>query len=134
PGKDVPEVADHAVGEEGLPVVVPVEAPRVRGPFADDLEDLLHRVVAPDAAVEEGAFRVGRARLADLGLALDALVAVEPAVRAPLETVDDAVADLAVVPAVEDDDGRAVGDIVAVLVRDENHVRGGAGPGADWSG
>jgi hypothetical protein len=133
-GDHVPEVADHAVREERLAVVVPVEAPGVRRAFADDLEHLLRDVVAPDAAVEEDSLRVGGAGLADLRLALDALVAVEPAVRPPLEAVDDAVADLAVVPAVEHGDGVAVRNVVAVRVGDEDHAGRRAAPDAAVSG
>ena len=67
--------------------------------------------------------------LADPGLRLDAVAAVEPAVRPPGERVEDVVLGVLDVPAVEHDLGRA-GRLVAVVDRDEEQVRRRAEPDA----
>src|SRR5205085_8151192 len=90
-GDDVPEMLDDAVGNECLAVIVEVDAPGVGCAMRDDFEDLPRRVVPPDAAVEEYAVLFGRPRLADLRARLDAIAAVEPAVRPPGEGVEDVV-------------------------------------------
>jgi hypothetical protein len=51
-GNEVPHVADDVVGEEGLAVFVPVEAPWVGGAVGDDFENFARGMVAPDGAVE----------------------------------------------------------------------------------
>ena len=67
------------------PFVVEVEPPRVARAVGEDLEDVLRRMVAPDAGVDRRAVLVRRARLADAAVREDAVAAVEPAVRPPDE-------------------------------------------------
>ena len=43
-GDDVPEVVDHAVGDEEFAVLVPVEAPGVGGAGGEDFEHFSRRV------------------------------------------------------------------------------------------
>ena len=76
---------------------------------------------------ERDALVVGRARAADAAGGEDAVAAVEPAVGAPLEAVEDVVLGLGG-PAVEDDLGLAVGHVVAVLVGDEEQDAGRSRP------
>ena len=83
----VVEVRDHAGGEEGLAVLVEVDAPGVARAVGEDLELVLRRVIAPDPGVDRDAVLVGRAGLADLRVGEDAVAAVEPAVGAPGERV-----------------------------------------------
>ncbi len=125
-GDGMPQMADDAVGEEGLAVLVEVEAPGVGGAVADDFKGLAGRVIAPDAAVEGGALVVGSAGPADARLGQDAVAAVQPAVRPPGQAVEHIVAGTQA-PAVEDHLGLA-GDSVAE--GDEEQVRGAAGPDA----
>ena len=49
---DVPEVRDHAGFDEEVAVLVVVEAPRVRSAVGEDFEDVLRRMVSPDAGVD----------------------------------------------------------------------------------
>src|SRR5262249_6025577 len=107
-GNEMPEMAVDVVGEEHLAVVVVVKAPRIGGAVGDGLEDFADRVIAPDAAVDADALAVGRAGRADVRGRHDAVPAVEPAIRAPHQAVDDVVADPLKRPAVEDDFGLAV--------------------------
>src|SRR5207248_6744256 len=109
---------------------VEVDAPGVGCAMRDDFEDLPRRVVPPDAAVEEYAVLFGRPRLADVRARLDAIAAVEPAVRPPGEGVEDVVLGLQEVPAVEDADRRAVRLVVAIAVGNEQEVRRAAQPDA----
>ena len=130
PGDHAEEVRDHAVGDERLAVVVEVEAPGVGGAVRDDLEDLAGRVIPPDAAVHRHPLVVGRAGLADVReFDEDAVAAPEPAVGPPLQGVEHVVLGLDV-PAVELDDRRAVGPVVAVAVGEEEQVGRGADPDA----
>ena len=122
-GDDVPEVADDGVDEEGFAVLVPVHAPGIGGAVGDRLEDFADGMIAPDAAVHFRAFGFGRAGFADGGGAGDAVAGVEPAVGAPLEAVGDVVADAVGLEAVEEDDGFAVGHVVAVAVGEEEEIR-----------
>ena len=126
-GDHAEQVRDHAVGDERLAEVVEVEAPGVGRAVGDDLEDLAGRVIPPDAAVHRHPLLVGRARLADAGRRQDAVAAPEPSVRAPLQGVEQVVLRVDV-PAVELDDRRAVGPVVAVAVGEEQQVRRGADP------
>jgi len=50
-GDDVEHMFDDAVGDKGFAVVVEVEAPGICGAAGELLEDLLHRMIAPNAAV-----------------------------------------------------------------------------------
>src|SRR5436309_590305 len=72
----VPEMADDAVDEVTLAVLVEVESPRVRRAMTDRLDSLGPRMIAPDAAVDAWPFLVGRAGDAGLRLGDDAVTAV----------------------------------------------------------
>ena len=120
---------DDAGFDEGLAVLVEVEAPGVAGAVGEDLEDVPGRMIAPDAGVDRHALVVRRARLADARMREDAVAAVEPAVRAPGEGVQRLVRVL-VAPAVEQDLRRAGRLVLAVLDRDEQQIRRRADPDA----
>ncbi len=123
----VEEVGDHTDRTHRLAVVVEVDAPGVGRPPREDLEGVLHRVVAPVARVDWRPLLLGRARLPDAGVGEHALAAVEPSVGSPDEPVEGLVGVL-MAPAREDGAGLAVGLVVAVLVRDEQKVRRRAHP------
>ena len=132
---DVPQVRDHAGADEELALRVVVNAPRVAEAVRDHLEAILHRVIPPDAAVDRRAFaveldrfRVRFARLENAPFAPwpaddrrreNALAAVQPAVRSPVETVDH------LVPVANAPTGQAhldvvdVRPVIAVAVRDK---------------
>ena len=129
-GDDVPEVADDGVDHEEFAIGIPVVAPGVGAAVGDGFEDFAGGVVAPDGAVEFGAFFGRGAGGADGGGVGDAVAAVEPAVGAPAEAVDDVVADGFGVEAVEEDLGFGVGGVVAVLVGEEGEGAGVEDPGA----
>ena len=54
-GDDVPEMLDDAIGDEGLAVVVEVQAPGIGGAVTDDVEKVSGGVKPPDAAIDLGA-------------------------------------------------------------------------------
>src|SRR5262245_29330739 len=61
----VPEMADHAVGEKALAMLVEIEAPGIRRAVTDHLDNLARRMVTPDTAVDLRPFllrRSGNAR------------------------------------------------------------------------
>ena len=116
------DVLDDAVGDEQLPLLVPVDAPGVRRAVGVGFELVPQRVIPPDAAVHRRPLSRRRARLAEQRVAENAVAAVEPAVRPPGQVADDVVPGLEV-PAVEQDLRRAVGLVVAVFVGDEDQVR-----------
>ncbi len=120
---------DDAIRDERLAAVVEVESPRVRRAQGEDLEFLRDGVVAPDAAVEGDAPGVRRPRLADARVGQDAVAAVQPAVGAPHQLVEDVVLGLEV-PAVQHH-ARRPGRLVAVrLEGNVNQVRRRAEPDA----
>ncbi len=128
-GDHAEQVGDHAVGDERLAVVVEVQAPRIGGAVGDDLEDLAGRVIPPDAAVHLHSLVFGRAGLADARGRKDTVAAPEPAVGPPLEGIEQVVLGIDV-PAVELDDRRSVGPVVAVAVGEEEQVGRRADPDA----
>ena len=102
-GDDVEQVRDHAGGDEHLALRVVVDAPGIAEAVGDDLEAVLRRVVAPDAAVDVDPVRLEQvlrerivvavdrlfwAGLADHGGRREPFEAVEPAVGPPVEAVD----------------------------------------------
>ena len=92
---DVVQVRNHAAAEDELAVgVAPVHAPRVARPLREHLELLRLRVVAPDGRVHPRAGAVGPLRL-DHRICENAVQAVQPAVRSPLECVQSLVRVLA---------------------------------------
>lgn len=129
-GDDVPEVADDGVDHEELAIGIPVVAPGVGPAVRDGFDDFAGGVVAPDGAVDFEAFVHRGAGGADGGGVGDAVAAVEPAVGAPAEAVDDVVADGFGVEAVEEDLGFGVGGVVAVLIGYEGEGAGVEDPGA----
>ena len=126
---DVVQVLDDARGRERMAVVVEVEAPRIAGAFGEHLEDVLRRMVAPDAAVQLLALGVRRAGLADVRVREHAVRSVEPAIGAPGEGVEHLVRVL-IAPAVEQHLRRARRTVRPVLDRNEQQVRRRADPHA----
>ncbi len=137
----VPEVRDHAGADQQLPLGVVVDAPGIAEAVRHDLEDVLRRMVAPDAAIEVHTLALEQVLRKRLLVAVDAPLAlrlpdlrrggiplqpVEPAVRPPVQAVDGLVA-VADPPAGEPHfDRRQVRPVVAVAVRHEQQVRRGA--------
>ena len=125
----LPAVADDGVDEEQLVVLGPIGAPRVGGAMAIRLEDLRHRVIAPKTAGGGLALLLGHARDVDPRGTGDTDAAVEPAVRAPLESVGEGVTTGGSGAEAIKDDLRRAGRLVAVH-RDEDQVRRADGPDA----
>src|SRR5262245_49303206 len=82
-------MADDAVGDERLAVLVEVHAPGVGRAVGDDLVLLLRRMVTPDAAVDGRALVFRRSRRSDARFGDDTVPAVDPAVRSPQKAIDD---------------------------------------------
>ena len=120
----LPEVTDDGVDEEELAVLIPVVPPGICAALADDLEEFFRGMITPDGAIQFCARAIRRARFADGGSRLDAMASVEPAVGPPFEAVQDIMTNDVVIPAVEQDFRRPVGNIIAVAIGDENEIRG----------
>ena len=103
-------MADHAVGDEGLPIVVEIKAPGVCCAAGNGFEDVFGWMITPDTARLLFALGVGLARLADQRRRRDAIAAVEPTVRSPDQAVHDVVLSLER-PAVEDRLLRPLGSV-----------------------
>ena len=103
-GDHVPEVRNDAGADQQLALGVVVDAPRIAEPVRHDLEHVVGRVIAPDAAVDVDARRPrgcpretapssGRAGPLPAGLRTferrgEALQPVEPAVGSPVQAVE----------------------------------------------
>ena len=87
PRDDVPQVRNHAGRGEPFSRGIEIEAPRVRGPTGKDLEAVPDRMIAPHPGVEKDPLRVRRPGLPNVRFGKNAVTAVKPAVRAPLERV-----------------------------------------------
>ena len=122
---DVEEVGDDTGADEEVTVLVEVETPGVAGTVGIDFEFVPSGVVAPDGGVEGDALIVGSAGFADFGVGEDAVAAVEPAVGTPGEAVEGFVGVL-VAPAIEEDGGFGVREVVVVGVGVEEEVGSGA--------
>ena len=118
----LPAVTDHGVDEEQLMVLGPIGAPRIGGAVAVRLEDLRHRVIAPEAAGGGLALFLGHARDIDPRGARDADAAIEPAIGTPLEPIGESMpTGGGGAEAIEDDLGGA-GGLIAVH-GDEEEIR-----------
>ena len=116
-GHSMPEVADDGVDEKELAVFVPVVPPWIGGAVADDLERFAGGMIAPNATLNVSAFGFGRAGATDLGAgAEDAVPAVQSAIGAPSQAVDDVVAYFVGVESVQNYLGLAIRLVVAVSV------------------
>ena len=113
---------EYACMDESFAFFVPVEAPGVHGAIRQDFESLFHRMVAPDRTAEGLAILFRGSRFSDVRGFLDAMSAVEPAVGPPFQAVEKIVFRFSG-PAVEDDFGRSIGDVVSVRIRDEKQLR-----------
>ena len=109
--------------------VVEIHSPRIARALGKNLEDMPNRMVPPDASVDSRSVGLGRARPADGGVCEHAVAAVEPAIGPPDERIERLVRVLRA-PAVEQDRGLSVGDVVAVGVGDEKEIGRRAHPDA----
>ena len=103
-------------------VLGPVGAPRVGRAVAIRLEDLRHRVIAPQSAGGGLTLLLGHARDVDPRGARDAHAPVEPAIGTPLESVGEGMTAGGGGAEAVEDDLRGTGGLVAVH-RDEDQVR-----------
>jgi len=126
---DVEEVGDDAACEEGLSVVVEIDAPGIAGAVSKDFELMSLGVIAPDACVEGDALIVGGTGFPDAGVSEDAVATVEPAIGSPDEGVQCFVG-VFESPAIEEDFGSGVGYVVAVAIGNEEEFGGLSDPDA----
>ena len=120
----VPEVADDRVDEEGFAHRVPVVAPGIRGALAHGFDDVAGGMIAPDAAVHPHTLGFRRAGPADTRGVGNADAAPKPAIRPPAEAVGEGVVVAAGdVKPIEQHLGFAVGNIVVIVIGDEQQAR-----------
>jgi len=123
-GDHVPKVAVDGIDVKKLAVFVPIVAPGIGGAMGEDFEGFAVGMKSPDAAFNGDALRVGRTRDTDITGAGSAAATVKPAVGSPAESIGKIVV---VVPgdgeAIEDDFGLAIGDVVAIAIRNEEELR-----------
>src|ERR1041384_6457759 len=91
PGHDMPAMPDDGVDEKQLPVVIPVGAPWIGSAFGNDFKAVGDWMKAPNAGVQSSSLLGGCSRRADVANALDPLSAIQPSIRAKLETVGNVV-------------------------------------------
>ena len=121
---EVPQVAGDGVDEKHLAVRIPVVAPRVCGAVSEDFDDFCFGMEAPDSAFHRHALVIGCARNTELTGAGMTAAAVEPAIGAKAETVGEVVVvRLGHGEAVEHDFGFAIGDVIAIAIWNEEHLR-----------
>ena len=125
---DMPQMADDRVDQKHLAVLIEVEAPRIRRPVSDRLEHFASRMISPHAAVDFRPLRFARTGSTDDRRREDSMPTIKPAVRPPLQTVNDVVPHRVLIPTVEHHDRRPIRFVVAVLVWEEQQVRSGQRP------
>ena len=118
---EVVEMRDDAGGDEKIAALVKVDPPGIARAVGIDLELFSHRMKAPDARIDFLALLLGGPGFADLRVGEDTVTSVKPAVGSPGESVQRFVGVL-IAPAVEEDLGLAVGDVVLIGVRVEKKV------------
>ena len=119
----VEQMRVHAIADERLPIVVPVDAPGIGGPIGKRLPLMPDRMVPVDAAVIPDALLIRRARLADHRPVRSSVGPVQPTVRSPGKAIGQIVCVRMRAKPVQQDLRLAVGNVVAVSVRDEVEVR-----------
>ena len=84
-------------------------------------------MVSPPAGVKLDPLLIGRAGLANVGMRENAVAAIEPAIWPPDEAIQRL---MAVVhpPAIEDDFGGTIGNVIAIAIRNEEQIRRRANP------
>ena len=132
---DMPQMRNDACSNKQLPFSIVVDSPRVTEAVCDDLKHILGRVITPNTAVDRLAFAL---KLDRLGIRLavlenlafplrlsnhrrseHSLAAVDPAVRPPVQAVEN------LVPVADAPAGQAhldiinIGLVVLISIRDE---------------
>ena len=129
-GNRMPEVLNDGVDEKELPVLVPIMSPRIGRAVADDIKPPRNRMIAENAAVDARALFLGRTRSTDIRTGENAVPPVKPAVRPPLQPVDDVVTHAVVVETVEQHLRLGVRYVVAVPVWNKQDIGRAGGPDA----
>ena len=83
----VPKVWNYAGGNESLSSIIEVYSPWVTSAPAKDFEFFLGGMIAPYPGVDALTFAIRCSGFADIAMSEHAVAAIEPAVRAPGETV-----------------------------------------------
>src|SRR5690606_41224516 len=117
------------VAPHGRAAPVVVESPWRGAAMGEGLEFMTHGMISPDPGAQFLSLIVGGGGAADAGVIEDALDSVKPAVGAPVEAVE-AFVGVLVTEAVEEHLWRAVGDVITILVGEEQQFRGGTDPHA----
>ncbi len=91
PRDDVPEMSYDRIDEKELPVLVPVEPPRVDRTMSQNLHHPAFRVVSPDPSVDGSAQLGWSSRDARLARAGMPTAPVEPTIRSPTQPVGEVV-------------------------------------------
>src|SRR5690606_29019169 len=86
-GNDMEQMRIDAVADEGIPIVVPVDAPRVGGAIGIGFPDMSRRMITVHAAVEANPLFLGSAGLAWHRPVGPPVGSIEPTVGPPGKTV-----------------------------------------------
>ena len=124
----VEQVGNDAAGQEALSLVIEIDSPGIAGAVGEDFELTPGGVIPPDAGVEAGPFVVPGPGLTDVGVGEDSVAAIKPAIGSPDERIEGLVRVL-VTPAIQQDLGRPIGNIVFIVVGNEQQL--GSGPHPD---
>ncbi len=115
----VEQMRIHAVADEGLAVVVPIDAPRVRRAIGVRFPDVPHRMIAIHAAVEANPLALRRAGFAHRRPIRAAVRAVEPAIRPPSKAVGQVMGIRMIAQSVQEHLRFAVRPVIAVVIGNE---------------
>ncbi len=141
-GDDMPEMRDHAGGDEDLAVVIEVDSPRIAKAVRDDFKAILRGMITPNPTINVLAIfdrhldgeRIALAqdfaaigRLAHGRACGETLAPIKPTIGPPTEAVKHFMTILNA-PTGKSHFERAIGFVVLILVRHEEQIRRRAEP------
>ena len=91
PGNNMPEMGQHRVGGDQVPILVKISTPRIDHSASQFLELVIDRMKPPHATRDLCPFGFGRPRLTNLGQLVKADGPVKPAIRSPMKIINDVI-------------------------------------------
>ena len=120
---DVKQMRVHAVGNEGVAVLVPVDAPRIGRADGESLPYVTHRMIPPHASLEPPPIGPWRPRFAWQRPVRNPVRAVQPSVRPPRKPIGNGVRIGMRTKTVEQQDRLPIRHTVVIFIRNEIKIR-----------
>ena len=120
---DVKQMRVHAVANEGMTVLVPVDAPRIGRADGERLPHVTYRMIPPHATLEPPPIGPPRPRFARQRPVRNPVRAVQPTVRPPRKPVGDGMRIGMRTKTVEQQDRLPIWHTVVILIRNEIKIR-----------